>query len=157
MQRRREGRPDGLSAEPEARLTVDALAQAARGPLPRTPQPAEGVSYAHKIDKAEAAIDWTQPAAMIERRIRAFNPFPGANTQGGGDALKVFCSEIDSCLRPVDADPGQISYVNASGIGVVCGDGAVLRLTELQRAGGKRLRAAELLRGWPLDVGQRLG
>ncbi|HEX6361399.1 MAG TPA: methionyl-tRNA formyltransferase, partial [Albitalea sp.] len=72
------------------RLVVEALERAQAGTLARTPQPAEGVTYAHKIDKAEAAIDWRQPAAAIERRVRAFDPVPGASTLVDGETVKVW-------------------------------------------------------------------
>ncbi len=137
-------------------LIVQALQQAAQGRLRPTPQPAEGVCYAHKIDKHEAAIDWHQPAAQIERRIRAFDPFPGASSQLGDTVVKLWSSEIDSCSRPSDARCGQILAVDEGGIAVACAD-AVLRLTELQRPGGKRLPAREFLRGFALAPGQCLG
>ena len=137
-------------------LIVQALQQAAQGRLRPTPQPAEGVCYAHKIDKHEAAIDWHQPAAQIERRIRAFDPFPGASSQLGDTVVKLWNSEIDSCSRPSDARCGQILAVDEGGIAVACAD-AVLRLTELQRPGGKRLPAREFLRGFALAPGQCLG
>ncbi|HOP90511.1 MAG TPA: methionyl-tRNA formyltransferase, partial [Ottowia sp.] len=138
------------------RLIVEALELAACGGLHAKPQPAEGVTYAHKIEKHEAAIDWSQPAAVIERRIRAFDPFPGASSTLGADVIKVWNSEIDSCSRLSDVRPGQILSTNESGIVVACADGA-LRLTELQRPGGKRLVARDFLRGFPLQPGQRLG
>ena len=137
-------------------LIVQVLRQAGQGALRPVPQPAEGVSYAYKIDKHEAAIDWRQPAALIERRIRAFDPFPGASTTLGDAAIKLWNSEIDSCLRIPDASCGQILSINDAGITVACGDGA-LRLTELQRPGGKRLPAREFLRGFALAPGQCLG
>ncbi|TXI17834.1 MAG: methionyl-tRNA formyltransferase [Ottowia sp.] len=137
-------------------LIVQALQQAGQGTLRSVPQPAEGVSYAHKIDKHEAAIDWRQPAALIERRIRAFDPFPGASTTLGDAVIKLWRSEIDSSLRTPDARCGQILAINDAGITVACGDGA-LRLTELQRPGGKRLPAREFLRGFALAPGQCLG
>ena len=137
------------------RLIVEALELAACGGLSPTPQPAGGVTYAHKIDKHEAAVDWSQPAAVIERRIRAFDPFPGASTRLGDETVKLWRSELDSCLRPSDAGCGQILLVNDAGVTVACGDGSALRLTELQRAGGKRLPAREFLRGFPLQAGQR--
>ena len=137
-------------------LIVQALQLAGQGALRPVPQPAEGVSYAHKIDKHEAAIDWRQPAALIERRIRAFDPFPGASTTLGDAVIKLWRSEIDSCLRTPDARCGQIFAINDAGITVACGDGA-LRLTELQRPGGKRLPAREFLRGFALAPGQCLG
>ena len=142
------------------RLIVEALELAACGGLKPVPQPAEGVTYAHKIEKSEALIDWAQPVAQIERRIRAFDPFPGAQTtvQSGGavETVKLWRSVIDSKQRPSDEDNGQILLVNEAGIAVVAGDG-VLRITELQRAGGKRLAAADFLRGFALAPGMRLG
>ena len=137
-------------------LIVHALQLAGQGALRPVPQPAEGVSYAHKIDKHEAAIDWRQSAALIERRIRAFDPFPGASTTLGDAVIKLWRSEIDSSLRTPDARCGQILAINDAGITVACGDGA-LRLTELQRPGGKRLPAREFLRGFALAPGQCLG
>jgi methionyl-tRNA formyltransferase len=138
------------------RLIVEALELAACGGLTATPQPAEGVTYAHKIEKQEASVDWSQSAEAIGRRIRAFNPFPGAATQCGGEAIKLWDYEIDSNIRPADAHPGQILSADGTGVTVACGEGA-LRLTALQRAGGKRLPAADFLRGFPLQPGVVLG
>ena len=139
------------------RLIVQALELAGRDALTATPQSPEGVSYAHKIDKAESQIDWSQSAEVIARRVRAFDPFPGASTQLGADAIKLWGCEIDSCQRPPDACNGQILLVNDDGITVACGAGSVLRLTVLQRAGGKRLPAAQFLRGFALQAGMVLG
>ena len=133
-------------------MIVRALEVAGSGGLQPLRQAEEGVSYAHKIEKAEAAVDWTQPAAHIDRHIRAMTPFPGASAQIGPDTLKLWHSEIDSCSRPPDVREGQILSVNADGVRVVCGEG-VLVLTELQRAGGKRLGAADFLRGFALAPG----
>lgn len=138
------------------RLIVEALELAACGGLQAVPQPAEGVTYAHKIEKHEAAIDWSLPAEVIGRRIRAFNPFPGASTECAGEAIKVWDYEIDSYERLLDKRCGQILLVNDAGVTVACGDGA-LRLTSLQRAGGKRLGAADFLRGFALTPGTVLG
>jgi methionyl-tRNA formyltransferase len=114
------------------------------------------VTYAHKIDKHEALIDWALPAETIARRIRAFDPFPGASTLAQGEAVKLWSCEIDSCSRLPGAAPGQILSVEDASVRVACGQG-VLRLTVLQRAGGKRLRAAEFLRGFALPQGLVLG
>ena len=131
------------------RLIVEAVERAACGGLVSQPQPTEGITYAHKIDKAEAAIDWRDSAAVIERRLRAFDPFPGASTQLDGDTIK--------CWRGVvvagQGAPGEVLAVNEAGITVACGAGALL-LTELQRAGGKRLAAAPFLQGKPLVGGR---
>ena len=144
-------------AELGARLIVQTLDQAAHGPLRAAPQPLEGVSYARKIDKAEAHIDWSRPAAEIERRIRAFDPFPGAAAGLGGQTLKLWQAETDGNPCPPGARPGQILHVGDAGVAVACGQnggGGVLRLTELQRTGGKRLPAREFLRGFALAAGQ---
>jgi len=136
-----------------ARLIVQTLEQAARGGLRATLQPAEGVSYAHKIDRHEAAVDWTLPAAVIERRIRAFDPFPGASSTLGDAVVKLWRSEISS-IQPAPCDiPGQILQTGDDGVTIACGQGA-LRLTELQRPGGKRLPTREFLRGFALHAGQ---
>jgi methionyl-tRNA formyltransferase len=133
------------------RLIVEALELAARGGLHATPQPAEGVSYAHKIDKSEAPIDWTQPATVIERRIRAFDPFPGATARCGADTLKLW----RAAALPGTAGPGEVLAVTDEQILVGCGEG-LLQLLELQRPGGKRLPARQFLQGQqPLRVGQR--
>lgn len=134
------------------RLIVEALEIAACGGLRAEPQPAEGVTYAHKIEKAESAIDWSLPAAVIERRVRAFDPFPGASTALAGEAIKVWAAQVVEG----SGAPGSVLDVGEHGITVACGQQA-LRLTQLQRAGGKRLAAAEFLRGFPLQRGQRLG
>jgi methionyl-tRNA formyltransferase len=143
-----------------ARLIVQALAQAASGLLPATPQSAEGVIYAHKIDKAEARIDWSQPAPQIERRVRAFDPFPGAATALSGEVIKVWQARVSAAPRPSHAPAGQILHADELGVTVACGQderGGILCLTELQRAGGKRLLAREFLRGFALRAGQTLG
>lgn len=135
------------------RLIVEALEIAACGGLTRTPQPAEGVTYAHKIEKHEARIDWALPADVIERRMRAFDPFPGASAQLRGETLKLWRASAVMPGRGSVA-PGTIVAVDEHGIGVACGEGR-LEITELQRAGGKRLRHDEFLRGFPLEPGMR--
>ncbi len=138
------------------RLIVEALELAACGGLQAVPQPAEGVSYAHKIEKHEALVDWALPAEVIARRIRAFNPFPVAVTTLQGESIKLWRCEIDSALGSSNKAPGTILSADETGIEVQCGAG-VLRLIELQRAGGKRLPAADLLRGFAVPVGAVLG
>ena len=138
------------------RMIVQALELAGKGSLQPTPQPENGVTYAHKIDKAEAQIDWRQPASVIERRMRAFNPAPGSTTLLDGAPLKLFCSEIDSISSSPGKREGTILLANEAGISVQCGD-SVLRITELQRTGGKRLAAADFLRGMPVAPGTLLG
>ena len=131
-----------------ARLIVEALELAVSGGLKPCAQPDVGIVYAHKIDKAEAAIDWALPAAVIERRIRAFDPFPGASSVLGGDIIKCW----RATLSAGHGAPGEVLAVSEAGVVVACGDGA-LCLTELQRAGGKRLPARVFLLGKPLVPG----
>ncbi|HVE54949.1 MAG TPA: methionyl-tRNA formyltransferase [Ramlibacter sp.] len=138
-----------------ARMVVEALELAACGGLKPVPQPAEGVTYAHKIEKGEAAIDWSLAADVIERRIRAFDPFPGATLHAGGETIKVWRATAVAGRGSVE--PGTVVAVDERGIGVACGGQDRLEITELQRPGGKRLPAADFLRGFPLQAGQRLG
>lgn len=138
------------------RLMVQALALASSGGLQAAPQPQEGITYASKVDKAEAAINWSQSAQTITRRVRAFNPFPGASTQLGGEVLKVWGAEFGPGVPQAEHVFGQVLAVAPAGIAVAAMDSIVI-LTELQRPGGKRLPAAEFLRGCPLQAGQVLG
>ena len=137
---------------------VQALAEIDQ--LKPMPQPAEGVTYAHKIEKAEAALDWTLPAELLARRIRAFDPFPGMTvplpTTSGQETLKLW-QAVAEAAEPAEhpAEPGTVLRADALGVRVACGQGQ-LCLTQLQRPGGKRLNAADFLRGCPLQVGQRL-
>ena len=135
------------------RLIVESLELAACGGLTAQPQPEQGVTYAHKIDKAEAAIDWRHSAQTIVRRVRAFNPAPGAVGTFAGEVVKVWAAEGPG-LEAASGPAGEVVAVDASGITVCAGEG-VLRLTELQRAGGKRLPVADFLRGFPVAPGQR--
>ena len=144
------------------RMMVDALVDAQKktdaGPLAATPQPAVGVTYAQKIDKAEALIDWTHAADQIERRLRAFDPFPGGLAILDGEAIKCWRGEVCEAPSGGAAEglgaPGEVLASDASGLVVVCGRGA-LRLTELQRAGAKRVSAAAFLQARPIAVGSR--
>jgi methionyl-tRNA formyltransferase len=133
-----------------ARLVIAALEGLARGTLAATPQPAGGVTYAAKLEKHEARIDWRRPVAEIERYVRAFNPFPGATARVRGAELKVWRASVVHAA----GEPGAVIAIGPGGIVVAGGSGAV-RLEELQRAGGKRLPARAFLRGFPLAVGER--
>jgi methionyl-tRNA formyltransferase len=126
-----------------ARLIVDALAQ--YDTLTPVAQPASGATYAAKISKAEAQLDWQQPAEVLARKIRAFNPFPGATLALAGETVKIWRAEAVTNA----GSPGQILAAAADGIIVATGQGA-LRLTELQKPGGRRVTSAEFLRGNPL-------
>jgi methionyl-tRNA formyltransferase len=132
-------------AELGARLVVEALEKL---PLPPCPQRDSGVTYATKIEKAEAPLDWRMPAAQLARQVRAFNPFPGAIASLGGNSIKVWRAECGS----ETASPGAVIAADKNGIVVACGQGS-LRLTELQKAGGKRLPAAQFLAGTPIAPG----
>jgi len=121
--------------------------------LQRTPQPAQGVTYAHKIEKHEAALDWSQAASTLDRRIRAFHPFPGAHSALNGEVLKIGAAEVLPHGKSTVAC-GTLVQLGPDGLDVATGEG-MLRLTQLQRPGGKRLSAAEFLRGQPLEAGMR--
>ena len=139
------------------RLVVQALARLAAGGLTETAQPAEGVTYAAKIGKAEAAIDWRLPAAVIERRLRAFDPFPGAQSAIASRpqaTLKVWRAQVVEA--GVAAAPGEVLEAGPTRLVVACGD-AALALLELQKPGGRRLPTVDFLRGFPLAAGERFG
>ena len=138
---------DRLAAQ-GAQAMVAALAQL--DALSPQPQPAEGVTYAEKIGKAEAQLDWSLPAEVLHRKIRAFNPFPGASTLAGGEALKIWQAQ----LADGAGAPGDVLAADADGVRIACGSGALLA-TQLQAAGGKRLAAREFLAGHSLPA--RLG
>ncbi len=129
-------------------LIVDALG---RLPLPAVAQPETGVTYAAKLEKSEAPLDWTQSAEQLARRVRAFNPFPGATAQLDGVPLKIW----QAVAVPGQGEPGVVLAVERDALVVACGSGA-LRLGELQKAGGRRLGVAQFLAGTPLRPGQRL-
>jgi methionyl-tRNA formyltransferase len=140
-----------------ADLVVQALHAAASGSLQATPQPAEGVTYAHKIEKHEAGIDWSASAEAICRRVRAFNPFPGASTVLQGDTIKVWSASPQAASLGSDGSPvlpGTVLSADAGGVVVAAGEGAVV-LRELQRAGAKRLPVEAFLRGFAVQTGAR--
>lgn len=143
-------------AELGGRLMVQTLEQAAHGKLQPVPQPLDGITYAHKIDKAEAAIDWAQPGQTIERKVRAFNPHPGASTTLNGETLKIWAAELADGTPASSQIYGQITALAQVSISVVAMN-SIVNIIELQRPGGKRLPVAEFLRGNPLQVGQVLG
>ena len=175
---------------------MEALELAACGGFRPVRQPEAGVTYAHKIEKAEALVDWNLPAEQIGRRVRAFNPFPAALThartpEGKSEPVKIWRAQVSGIPVPAAARPGEVLALDAQGIHVACGCDSVrnpesllanslvvtapdseprgdagpqpkgqrsaLCLTELQRAGGKRLPAADWLRGFALPVGSLLG
>ncbi len=136
-----------------ADLIVEALAKLPKGDLRAVPQPVEGVTYADKLAKAEAVVDWSRPAAAIERKIRAFNPFPVAQTTWRGEPLRLWQARTGGGGMRV---PGAVIDADANGIIVSCGEGTLL-ITELQKAGGKRLTAAQFLAGNKIEPGEIWG
>jgi methionyl-tRNA formyltransferase len=130
-------------AEIGARLMVETLAQL--DALKPEPQPELGATYAAKLDKAETRIDWSKPAELIEREVRAFAPFPGSWLELDGERIKLLRARVIG----VNGAPGTVLD---EGFTVACGDAAIRPLT-LQRAGRPAMAAAELLRGRPVPVG----
>ena len=128
-------------------MIVEALRRMERGELSSTPQPEAGVTYAAKISKDEAKLDFTLPALALWRKVRAFNPFPAAQGTVNGTAIKIWKADLADDAGK--AAPGTVVSSDEQGIVVACGEGA-LRLLELQKPGGKRLAAAEFLKGFPL-------
>ena len=124
-----------------ARVLSDALGLL-RAPiqLPPHPQPAEGVTYAHKLDKAEAKLDWSQPATVLANKVRAFNPWPVAEAQLAGERVRVHAAR--ALDETHDAAPGSVLHAGREGIDIACGKG-VLRLQTLQRDGGKPISAQD--------------
>ena len=131
-----------------ADLMVAALPGIARGSLEQHPQPEQGVTYAQKISKEEARIDWNQQALHIWRQIRAFNPWPVAECRCNGQQVRIWEAEISA--TPTTLPPGVVVAAGAAGIDVACGSG-VLRVTRLQLAGRKPLKAGDFLAGQRLD------
>jgi methionyl-tRNA formyltransferase len=160
-----------------AHAIVEALERLCAGTLQLRPQPAEGVAYAHKLGRADALVDWSQPARRIVDRIRAFDPVPGATAileRMPGAPIKLWSAraagpvaavsgaepvEAGVAARPDDmplaaAPPGTVLLAAPGRLVVACGDGAV-ELLALQKPGGRRLPAADFLRGCPIEAGER--
>lgn len=133
------------------RMIVDALQRLARdGKLPGEAQPEAGVTYAEKIAKHEAVLDWRKPAEVLARQVRAFDPFPGALGTVHDTAVKLW--RASAVAAPAGAAPGTVLEVSADAIVIACGNGA-LRVTECQKPGGKRLPVREFLAGFALTSG----
>lgn len=132
------------------RLILEALKQLSQGGLVAKPQPNEGITYAAKISKHEANVDFRLPSTVLVRRIQAFNPFPGAVAHIHETALKIWqASSVE-----LTGNPGEILSVTSDAVVVACGEGA-LKITELQKPGGKRLLAAQFVQGFALEPGER--
>ncbi len=135
---------DALAAR-GAQLLVESLPDLLAGRIAPTPQPADGVTYAAKIDRAELRLDWRQSAAVLERTVRAFAPRPGAYAERGGERIKILGARVE-------ARGGAPGTLLDDTLLVACGEGA-LRLTTLQRAGKGPLAADAFLRGFTLPAG----
>lgn len=114
--------------------------------LPATPQPEDGVTYAHKLDKAEARLDFSRPAIELERQVRAFDPWPVAEGSIAGEPVRIHAAHAIS--RDHRAEPGQVLAAGRDGIEIACGQD-VLRVTAVQRAGGRQISAADYLNARP--------
>ena len=137
-----------------ARLIVATLRALERGDVTPSAQPAAGVTYAAKIDRGERPVDWSAPAAAIDRKVRALSPAPGATASWRGAALRIVSAGPDAS-KTQDALPGTVVAVSASGIDVACGGDTVLRLIELQPAGGRAMTAAAFAAGRAVVPGAR--
>lgn len=128
-----------------AQVLTDGLGLLRAGLHPQAqPQPDTGITYAHKLDKAEAKLDWTRPAAELANKVRAFNPWPMAEAQIAGERLRLHAAV--ALPQQADAVPGTVLAAGRDGIDVACGDG-VLRVRVLQRDGGKAITAADYING----------
>lgn len=135
-----------------AEMIVDAVPAWVQGRLAARPQPADGVSYAAKIDKAEAALDWRLPAATLERRIRAFDPYPGVTFVLGGEVIKLWRARVADGESPGPGQPGTCLPAPDGVLRVACGE-AALDLLQLQRPGGRRVPVADFLRAQAVAPG----
>jgi methionyl-tRNA formyltransferase len=135
-----------------AGMIVAVLADIAAGRARTVPQPEAGASYARKLEKRETEIDWSRPSEELERAVRALRPAPGAQSVLRGTVVKLW----RALRRAAQGAPGEVLDAGPQGILVACGEGA-LEVSELQRAGGRRLAAGEFLRGFPIGRGARFG
>ncbi len=131
-------------------MIVETLADLAAGRLHARAQPAEGATYADRIRTSETWLDWSKPAPELERAVRAFRPSPGARTAIRGEVVKIWVARV----APDEGVPGAVLASGPAGVRIACGREA-LEVTELQRAGGRRLAAAEFLRGFAIEPGER--
>lgn len=136
-----------------AQCIVETLPRIAERAIAALAQPDEGITYAHKISKQEAVIDWRHEALAIERQVRAFNPSPGASSALGNELVKIWHARASD---EGAGTPGEILHFAADGIHVACGTGT-LKIMELQKAGARRMSAADFMRGFPRAPGARFG
>jgi methionyl-tRNA formyltransferase len=135
-------------AELGAQLLLEVLARIQGGVGDASPQSPHGATYASKIDKSETWLNWQEPAAALERRVRALRPAPGAQARFAGDAMKIWRARVTDGAGL----PGTL--IDAAGLRVACGSGALV-IEELQPAGGRRMSAADFVRGHPIGNGAR--
>jgi methionyl-tRNA formyltransferase len=135
-----------------AEAIVAALAAIAAGGMEPVPQIEAGATYARKIGKQETDLDWSRPSTELERAVRALRPSPGARSLLRGETIKIW----RACCVARQGMPGSVLESGAEGVLIACGEDA-LQVTELQRAGGIRLAAADFLRGFPIVRGDRFG
>jgi methionyl-tRNA formyltransferase len=146
---------DRLAAE-GASAVVKVIDDLSTNGASSTPQREDGVTYASKIDKAEALIDWSRGAVEIERQVRAFNPWPIAETRLDGEQLRIYAARaIDVDHEPISGESGKVVDVRGDSIVVACGRGR-LALSELQRPGRRPVAARDLINTLEL-AGRRLG
>lgn len=146
------GTLEGRLAQIGATCLVAGLSRMSDGNLTGVVQPAEGMTYAHKIDKSEANMDWAASAVMVDRQIRAFNPVPGAFSHIGGVRLKILAGAVTETSATVE--PGTLVEVGPQGLGVATAD-RVFRVAEVQPAGGRAMAVRDFLNAHQLDVGNR--
>lgn len=138
-------RLSGLGAE----VLREGLSRLARGAsLPETPQTETGATYARKLDKSEARLDFAQPARELERKVRAFDPWPVAEAEIAGERVRVWAARVAGPGTPDPREPGAVVSASKHGIDIACGEG-VLRILKLQRAGGRVIDAADYLNARP--------
>jgi methionyl-tRNA formyltransferase len=162
------GKNAGQVTEELASLGAEALIEWLDHPTPADPQPDEGVTYASKVDKAETRIDWSQPAAQVERQVRAFAPTPGAWFEANGERVRLLDADIETLSRPPRESGGPAAFaaiekrdsrfrgndglVLDDSLRIQCGEG-VIRPKLVQRAGRSVMTTGELLRGFPIPRG----
>jgi len=124
-----------------AEILTDGLTRLQNNTLPSPqPQPETGITYARKLDKSEAKLDWSQPAEVLARKIRAFHPWPMAEAEVAGERLRLHAAEALNTIT--NAKPGSLIAASRAGIDIACGHGT-LRLPHIQREGGKPITAAD--------------
>ena len=144
-------------ADMGAQMVVRYLQQLRDGVAPAaTPQPTEGVTYAEKIDKAEARLSWIHPAEVIARKVRAFDPAPGYFCEWNGQTVKIWAAKAVPSISKNQQVPGTVLNIDKSGVTVACADQSALCITQMQKAGGKRGSAHQVAESLGLTVGDRL-